>query len=456
MPETLPAVSDETREMIEDHVKKGKARKFFLISKGANISTLEVFKKGPFGPRIMKAKKDGFKGEVTYGVVTGAGKELYFQLAGNQAVAEVMKVDSFAEEPPTKRAKLREFLSDNGLSFKCNYYIITDLSLAPDPEGEGTFAPPPASALAVADDEADDSPSAMYGQEGEVPTTPPSPTASPSDTNLFMERLKSLKPVIDRVVASGGPLADEVKLRVSEAGMFARKKDFDQANGILDKIEELLKQANAAPPVPPPSPSSDSSALFNKRLAEIVARVKEAAGTSQGDQAKLKVSEAAVFARKKEFEQANALLDEAEEILTQSGTPEISKAPLGAVSFAKARLNWQAAKKEVEGQLSRLQSAILAEFDDEEAIDGAKKLELVLARFNEGLSDSLDELYNAETDKKPPLAKSALQTVSNYIGYVESDELIAHIEENPYETLTVRSSLLDSLTEIQKQLQTVA
>ena len=33
--------------------------------------------------------------------------------------------------------------------------------------------------------------------------------------------------------------------------------------------------------------------------------------------------------------------------------------PAGTVSFAKARLDWQAAKKEVEGQLSRLRQSIL-------------------------------------------------------------------------------------------------
>jgi hypothetical protein len=318
MSQTLPGISDETKETIEDHVKKGKARKFFLISKGANITALEVFKKGPFGPRIMKAKKDGLKGEVTYGVVTGAGKELYFQLAGNEAVAEVMKVDSFTEEPPTKRAKLREFLSDNGLTFKCNYYIITDAASAPDPDGESAPGPPPASALALGDDEADDSPSAMLGQEQEVPVAPPDPAAPPSDTNLFAERLKALRPEIDRVVAAGGPLADEVKLRVSEAGMFARKKDFDQANGILDKVEELLKKASSVPPVPPPPPGDDLSGLFNKRLAEIIPRVKEAAGSPRGETAKLKVSEAGVFGRKKDFIRAHALLDQAEEALNES------------------------------------------------------------------------------------------------------------------------------------------
>jgi hypothetical protein len=455
MPDTLPAINDETKEMIEGHVKKGKARKFFLICKGANISTLEVFKKGPYGPRIMKAKKDGFKGEVTYGVVTGAGKELYFQLAGNEAVAEAMKVDSFAEKPPTKRAKLRDFLNENGLNFKCNYYIITSLSDAPDPEGEAVAATPPTSALAL-DDAAGEGESAELETEESVEVTPPLAPPTPSDTNLFTERLKALKPSIDSAVAAGGPIGEELKLRLSETSMFARKQEFDQANKILDKIEELLKKTTSAPPVPPPL-QQDPSGPFGKRLAEVIGKVKEAAGTPAGDQAKLKVSEAGVFARKKDFAQANALLDEAEKILNaHDDNQKDAKPPHGTISFAKSRLEWQTAKKNVEVQLDRLQATILGEFDDDEALECVKKLELVLSRFNEGLSDSLDELYNADSDKKQPMAQAALQTVKHYLAYVESDELIAHIEANPYESLTVRASLLGPLMEIQNQLQTVA
>ena len=101
----MPAVSDETKDMISEHVKKGKARKFFLIYKGATIKTLVVFKKGPFGPKIMKAKKEGFKGDVAYGVVTGSGQKIFFQLAGNGDAAAAMKVDSWEEKPPTKNCQ---------------------------------------------------------------------------------------------------------------------------------------------------------------------------------------------------------------------------------------------------------------------------------------------------------------------------------------------------------------
>lgn len=57
------------------------------------------------------------------------------------------------------------------------------------------------------------------------------------------------------------------------------------------------------------------SELFQKRLTALQPRVTAAAGTPEGENAKLKVSEANVFARKADFVQANALLDQAEQAL---------------------------------------------------------------------------------------------------------------------------------------------
>ncbi|MEC8554700.1 MAG: hypothetical protein VXZ82_06810 [Planctomycetota bacterium] len=130
-------------EMIEGQVKKGKARKLFLIYKGATIKSLVVFKKGAFGPKILKAKKDRFKGEFAYGVVTGSRKNLFFQLPATSDVADAMKVDGFMENTPTKNAKLQKFLGDNGLKFKPSFHMITELGDAPAPESENDLEVPP-------------------------------------------------------------------------------------------------------------------------------------------------------------------------------------------------------------------------------------------------------------------------------------------------------------------------
>lgn len=428
---TLAAISDETKEMLEEHVKKGKPRKFFLICKGATINTLEVFKKGPYGPKIMKAKKDGFKGEVTYGIVTGQGKELYFQLAGNQAVAEIMKVDSFCEKPPTKRAKLREFLADNDLSFKCSYYILTDPTLAPDPDSEaGASGAPPASCRVTDDGDASDVETSE--NESEETTAPPV-----SDTNLFTDRLKALKPEIDRVVASGQPVGQEVKLRVSEAAMFARKKENDKANEILDQVEVLLKQGKSPTKESEESESETEestgpnlSALFNKRFADLIARVKLVAGSEWDQDLKLKASEAGMFARKKDFEQANEALDAVESLLNDI---EESLQNPTETSELSALEKWKAARSEVTQALHALAKAIIGAKDPE-----AKEAIILIKAIGANLTESPD----------------TLQKVSELERYLVTDDIIEEAEsENGFGIeVNIREPLMSVLEELKQEL----
>ena len=119
------AVSMATKSMLEDHVKKGKVRKFVLICKGAAIQTLVVFKKGPYGTQLMAAKKAGFRGQAYCGVITGKGKKIVMQLPGTSEVAKIMKADGGAVSEPCKIAKLRAFLTEEGgVAFKPEFDIV--------------------------------------------------------------------------------------------------------------------------------------------------------------------------------------------------------------------------------------------------------------------------------------------------------------------------------------------
>jgi hypothetical protein len=321
-PDDLPAIDEETIEMLEGQVKKGKARKFFLIYKGASIKTLVVFKKGPFGPKIMKAKKNGFKGEGAYGVVTGSGKNLSFQLPANGEVAAAMKVDSWEEKPPAKTAKLREFLIANGLKFKPTFEMVTDVGIALDPDVESDIpdAPP-----LPGDDQS--VPPPPPGDDKSIPDAPASPDAAALS---FMQLLKKLKPDMTKVIDAGVSVSQDVKLRSSEAAVFARKKEFDAGLKILGDVEQLIKKGLAEMSATGGGETGeDLAAAFKSRLQSLLPQIKSAAGTQAGDEAKLKASEAGTFARKADFAQAIALLDQVEELLGQpsTGTGETPKAP---------------------------------------------------------------------------------------------------------------------------------
>ena len=139
-------------------------------------------------------------------------------------------------------------------------------------------------------------------------------TTADDPSALFNERLKALLPQIK--AAAGTPAGDEAKLKASEAGVFGRKKDFAQANLLLDQVEKLLLKSG------PTEKVVDPGALFNERLQALLPQIKAALGTPAGDEAKLKASEAGVFARKKDFPQANELLDLAESALKRSANSE--------------------------------------------------------------------------------------------------------------------------------------
>lgn len=323
--EDVPPISEETLDMIDGQVKKGKARKFFLIYKGASIKTLVVFKKGAFGPKVMQAKKDGFKGEVCYGVVTGSGKNLFFQLPANGDVAAAMKVDGFCDKPPCKKTKLKEFLAGCGLAYKPSFHMITTLADAPDPESQDDtdYAAPPAGSEA-GDDDAPPAAPPPPPQAAAAETQPTAANEAAPQSAVtaaeFMTRLKALKPDLDKVVAANVAASQDAKLKASEAGAFARQQDFDQASGALDELEELVKQGLAELAAQPAAAEGNAAEAFAARFKALLPQIKAAAGTPIGDEAKTKAGEAGGLARKQDFAAASQILDQVEELMARAAT----------------------------------------------------------------------------------------------------------------------------------------
>lgn len=163
------------------------------------------------------------------------------------------------------------------------------------------------------------------------------------DAAEFTARLKALMPSIQKAQVEKSPAADEIRLRVSEANVFARKKDFAQGNLLLDKVEALLKSsAGQSPKV------QSGAAEFTARLKALMPEIQkaQAAKSQTGNEIKLRVSEANVFARKNDFFQANALLDKVEAMLKSSGGGDSTTQPRDPAAEFKARLaEWTPAIK---------------------------------------------------------------------------------------------------------------
>jgi hypothetical protein len=72
-----------------------------------------------------------------------------------------------------------------------------------------------------------------------------SPPPAPDGGAGFTAQLKALLPDIQKVQASNSTLSGEVKRRASEAQLFARQKNFSQANAVLAELAPVLKKALA-------------------------------------------------------------------------------------------------------------------------------------------------------------------------------------------------------------------
>lgn len=398
-------IDAETRAQLLGAVKKKKARKFVLITKGAKIVTLVVFKKGPYGPKVLKAKSEGFKGTPTCGVIVGSGVQLNFRLAGNSDVSNAMRTEgNVYDGEPCKISKLKKFLKNAELPFtKAAFEIVTSVAAA-----------------VTVDEDANDDEFAGVGEPsaGEsIPpppplsgTEPPGPSSESAESmsravdaaTAFKERLTTLLPKIKSAV--GTPAGDEAKLKASEAGVFARKQDFDQANVLLDQVERVLDASTGSARDSSPASTENLGVLFNRRLSGLVAKIKAAAGTPAGDGAKLKASEAGVMARNKDFERAGELLDQAEQLLdapvSETSQPSSEAALAEALEAAQpatlkqAIAAWKSAQNLMVFKLKAIEK-IIASSDHPDVARALVELKAVRSQLS-GTPDTLQKVQEVE------------------------------------------------------------
>ncbi len=199
---------------------------------------------------------------------------------------------------------------------------------------------------------------------------------------------------------------------------------------------------------------------YEARLAELKPLVLKALKEQRGDGTKLRA--VLGFAEEKaaagSYESALKALDSLQALLLAAGTAAGPAAAGGEafskVQFEKIHLEWESRKKQVGLRLAELNAAIMAEFDDAESVSAAKNLGKVLARFNEGLGDTLIALRNApDKATRAQFAAKASQVADRYLGYLDSHPLVAHVEANPYQIkVAVKETLSAPLSAVKAEL----
>src|SRR5262249_55253601 len=134
-------------------------------------------------------------------------------------------------------------------------------------------------------------------------------TAGAGLAKEFQARLTVLTPRVKDALAAGGPQAQDLKLALSEAKVFARKQDFAQGMKTLDRVAALL-QGGGAPPPPPPPPPDGARAGVVKRLNALTAGVKAALNGPDAARIQTLLMSVNGLIKNKDFAQAAKVLDE--------------------------------------------------------------------------------------------------------------------------------------------------
>ena len=128
----------------------------------------------------------------------------------------------------------------------------------------------------------------------------------------------------------------------------------------------------------------------------------------------------------------------------------------GAVTYAKSRLAWLAARKKVESEIEKLRSAILATYQDDgiaPELDKAyrERVAPVLAALDERLADKLDEATNATApDARAKLVAEAREIMGDYTIFLNSDKTVAELDGNPFVPLSIQQTIAATLSTLAK------
>lgn len=412
-----------------------KPRNFAMIAKGVTILKLMLSKKPFRDAELLDAKKEAKGNLVIVGVCTaGDGPDLLFRVS---------------EEPPLQDAKLKAFVKEEtGLGITPRFVIdpkltpvIDDSSDAENELGEGATS-------------------------GNVPPLPsstePTATASapPSLSAIaleFTQRLKSLKPDLDKVLGSAASTAGEAKLRASEAALLARKGDYSGALALLLQLETLVATGLNELAGSATTGLKDAAAQFNTRFKSLMPSIKQAAdaGTTLGLEIAKLAKEAAALARESGLSAANLVLDQIESRLRTLAGEESGE---GEIAF---RERWQ-------GLLDYVGSLVALSRDDratvEQRISEARRVgeagdlsaaHSSLDEIDSFISQLLGNLRRQEAESVVPEGKVAIEKtkirwhdfrVRSLAGFQELiDILREYDEEDDREVIGILGELTQGL-----------
>ncbi len=392
MPRSDASLSDETINFIEN-AKPAKPRRFVMVTKGAQVLNLVIFKKGNLQNYIKEAKEAG-TGVVSHGVFSGGGKNLVFQLA---------QADGF-DAAPVKNQVLKAFLAEQGLDFKPTFEIVN--VLPPVPDAEDLVAD--ISGKTSGSPESNATPS-----QGALSQGAPSPATPSADDRAakLNAAVRKLQPPLTTLVADQPQYKPELVASLKQIIDGIKQSNFDDAEKQLISLAKRIKELHttdgaAAKPDNNSSATNDLEQTYRQLLAQLEPLYQRALAGQFGDTSKLRVvmgyaiEQAAARVFEKSITALQRLQPMLAEALSGAAGKETDVIAKGLVA-ERAKLmqsRWQAAVADMTSEVEKLRSAIRSTVPDEDADEIADEAQAVVDDFCEELNDAIFAMSGANVE----------------------------------------------------------
>jgi hypothetical protein len=143
----------------------------------------------------------------------------------------------------------------------------------------------------------------------------------------------------------------------------------------------------------------------------------------------------------------------------QGGTRATDDPARGAVNYAKARLAWSSARKQMESDLEKLRQQILEFYGESDILadinrNYTNRVEPILSELDESLCDVLDDATNAtDANKRAELVSQARTLIGRYQAFMGSEPMFQELDGNPFVPLGITATMTKTLAALSAALR---
>lgn len=265
-----------------------------------------------------------------------------------------------------------------------------------------------------------------------APVTP-EPKAGPAGVDeaaAFNARLTALLPAIK---AAPGEAGQTAKLKASEAGNLARKKEFGKADALLDEIETVLAGKGKEP-----AAASSLQQRWDEQSDQLSTQLARLQRLAPVEAAKIEKVMALARTRAEAGDPAKALeaLKEVEKMIAAATVAAQTQQKAGEggykglVAYRASLLEFRKAVATVRNQIKDLQSSIPKHLPDE--ADLAEDISSTIEDYTADMLEAVDQAMNTAENVDSPITRQLADRINAFASEVGTNAVVKHVDNNPF------------------------